>query len=70
MDTKGCGGKLVYFQSVQYYLKVGRFTSAPFILGKPSEKKLQNLWQPANFNSHLPTLPNYDINIYDKAVKI
>ena len=24
----------------------------------------------ANFNSHLPTLPNYDTNIYDKAVKI
>ena len=24
----------------------------------------------ANFNYHLPTLPNYDINIYDKVVKI
>ena len=33
-------------------------------LGKPS-KKLDILWQCANFNCHLPTLPNYDINIYD-----
>ena len=31
------------------------------------QKKLQNLWHPANFNCHLPTLPNYDINYYDKA---
>ena len=28
------------------------------------------IWQPANFKCHLPTLPNYDINIYDKAVII
>ena len=33
-------------------------------------KKLDILWQPANFNCHLPTLPNYDIKIYDKAVII
>ena len=38
-------------------------------LGKPS-KKLDILWQCANFNCHLPTLPNYDMNIYDKAVII
>ena len=31
-------------------------------LGKPA-KKLDILWQRANFNCHLPTLPNYDINI-------
>ena len=33
-------------------------------------KKLDILWQTANFNCHLPTLPNYDINIYVKAVII
>ena len=33
-------------------------------------KKLDILWQPANFNSHLPILPIYDIKIYDKAVII
>ena len=38
-------------------------------LGKLS-KKLYILLQPANFNSHQPTLPIYEINIYDKAVII
>ena len=33
-------------------------------------KKLDILQHPANLNCHLPTLPNYDINIYDKAVII
>ena len=33
-------------------------------------KKTANFMTSANFKSHLPTLPNYDINIYDKAVKI
>ena len=32
--------------------------------------KTANFMTSANFKSHLPTLPNYDINIYDKAVKI
>ena len=39
-----------------------------FLLGNPV-KKLYILWQPANFNC-LHTLPNYDNNIYDKAVII
>ena len=32
--------------------------------------KTANFMTSANFKSHLPTLPNYDINIYDKAVII
>ena len=39
-------------------------------LCKPSKKTWNILWQTVNFNCHLPTLPNYDINIYDKAVII
>ena len=33
-------------------------------------KKKTGYFMTANFNCHLPTLPNYDINIYDKATKI
>ena len=51
-------------------MSVNSFMVSLFIIGKPSKKRLDILWQPANFNCHLPTLPNYDINIDDKAVII
>ena len=46
------------------------FLTEPQILREVLRKKLDILWQQANFNCHLPTLPNYDINIYDKAIII
>ena len=50
--------------------RVSIFKSTCLTKGSLPKKKLQNLWHPANFNCHLPTLPNYDINFYDKAVII
>ena len=39
-------------------------------LWTPSEKKLDILSHRANFNCHLPTLPNYDLQVIMTNIKI